>query len=129
MVSYALLSAIPSLLSLVFFLGGVIVLATRRQQIGRRPANLAITGLVLLLANSVLVFALPAFIFRITTFEGRTDFPMVFGGIGLVTGLLHLSGILLLLLAVLADRQPVAPAWPAWPAAPVQRPPDPSAES
>ena len=127
--SYTLLAAIPSLLSLIFFLVGVIVLATRRQQIGRRPANLAITGLVLLFANSVLVFVLPAIIVRLPVYESRWNFSKVFGTIGLVTGLLHLSGILLLLLAVLADRQPSAQAWPAWPAAAVQPPPDPGTES
>jgi hypothetical protein len=113
----ALLFAVPSLLNLVFFLVGIIVLATRRHQIGRRPAGLAITGLALLLANSLLLLVLPTVVTRVYTFDGRFGFSTMYAGIVLFTSLVHLGGLLLLVLAVVADRRPQPVAWAAAPAA------------
>ena len=117
MALYPLLAAVPSLLSLVFFVVGAIVVTTRRDRIGRKPANLALAGLGLLLLDSLMVVVLPSLVVRAYGISGG-GFPSVFAGIGIVAAVVHLGGILLLLLAVIADRQPAAPAWPAWAAPP-----------
>jgi hypothetical protein len=114
--SYNLLLGVPAVLNLVTLVIGFIVLATRRRQTGQRPSMLAMIGLGLLLANAVFVFAAP---FAITfSYRTMSDFAVFYTGLQLISGLVHMAGILLLVFAVVAERQPGQPPLP-WQNSPI----------
>lgn len=125
MAFYSLLSAIPAFLLFVGYIVALAFAVVRRQQLGPRPATLLITGLAVLLFLDVIEVAWPfAFSRLYDDFSGtRMGITTVIGTIGLVTGLIHLVGVVLIVLAVFAGRGfwPARPAYPpgapTWPAA------------
>ncbi|WP_027342283.1 hypothetical protein [Hamadaea tsunoensis] len=108
-VRYALLSSISGIVSLLFYIGVLVVVLVRRRRLSPRASRLAVWGAVLLLTGVVLSLALPVILGGVLSqVDTSVDFVSLFLLSGVATGLIHLGAIALLLMALFGNEpQPV----------------------
>ncbi|NUT38293.1 MAG: hypothetical protein HOV79_35050 [Hamadaea sp.] len=123
-VSSWLLAMLPGLLLLLAYLGGFAAALAQRRRLGKAAVPAALgTGILVLggvVGLAALLFSLNLPQIMRDSAMSYSEISLIFSVVGLLDGLLHLVGVVLLLVAVFAGRTPTPSAAPA---APGQFPP------
>lgn len=104
---YGVVAGISGLIQLAILVGGIIIAITRRQK-HPRVSSTVLIGLALLIANLVIGMSWPLLIGTLVNQYGKADlYPALMLGQSVLSGLIHSTALVILLIAAFGWRQPV----------------------
>lgn len=100
---YVISQTVFALPALIVLVAGLVLLTARRRAVGPRATGLAIAGAAVLLAGAVVNVVWASSVPWVLRTDGQIGaFAMMSAGVGILTAILHATGLGLLIAAVLA---------------------------